>query len=391
MTAAALLGDTLLYSVLPVNAASLGLDALAVGLVLSLNRWVRLLTNPLAARLYERLPAGLLVLAALAIAVISTAAYALPTLIALLIAARLAWGLAWSLLRLGTLLSAIEGGTRPGSARIGRALGNTRAIYGLGYFGGALYAPFAVQAFGWELGVSGAAALTLLLGVGPALIVGGWRRNVEVDQGQEAAIRRSLVDPRFIGLFLCASIQYAVGAGIVPIGGGLRAAEIFSGGGAILATPVAATVIAGLFVLGQRVAQVGWTPFAGRLADRALGPTFAASALATAGAVLALVYTRDATVFVALGAVAFFSGITGTVSLELAIAHRTTAADRPRILGAYATWADAGAASGALAAGFIALAGTHVPFASAAVLTLATLAAAPTVAASPAAMRASAA
>ena len=55
VTAAALLGDTLLYSSLPVNATRLGLDAFAVGLILSVNRWVRLGTNPVAARFYERI------------------------------------------------------------------------------------------------------------------------------------------------------------------------------------------------------------------------------------------------------------------------------------------------------------------------------------------------
>jgi len=376
-----------------VNAARLGLDALAVGLALSLNRWIRLLTNPFAARLYERIPAGALVLAALGLAVLSTAAYALPFALVLFLAARLVWGLAWSLLRLGTLLSAIEGGRATAAvdrARIGRALGNTRAIYGLGYFGGALYAPFAVEALGWQSAVIGAALLTLLLGLGPAALVGGWRRHAEVDEREEAAVRRALLDRRFIGLFMVASSQYAVGAGIVPIGAGLRAAEIFAGGGSLLAFPAAATVIAGAFILGQRVAQVAWTPLAGRLADRALGPTFIASTLVSGASVVALVFAHDATAFVLLGAVAFFAGITATVGLELAIAHRTTAADRPRILGAYATWADAGAATGALGAGFLALAGTQVPFLSAVVLTAATLVAAPTVAASALVVRASA-
>jgi len=382
VTAAALLGDTLLYSALPVNAVRLGLGPLAVGLILSLNRWIRLFTNPVAARFYERIPAGMLILVALGLGVASTAAYALPAMLVLFLAARCVWGMSWSLLRLGTLLSAIEGsasvpvaeGQRP---RTGRALGNTRAIYGLGYLGGALYAPFAVESFGWERAALGAAVLTLLLGIGPALTVNDWRREVDVDEREEAAVRRSLVDPRFRALFLVASAQYAVGAGLVPVGGGLRVGEIFSGGGAILAIPVAATVIAGAFVLGQRVAQVGWTLVAGRFADRALAATFVGSTVVAATAMLALAYAHDATAFVVLGTVSFLSGITSTVALELAIAHRTSPADRPRILGAYTTWADGGAAAGALGAGtLVGLAGTQAPLLVAALLTAATLAAA---------------
>lgn len=385
MTAAALLGDTLLYSALPVNASRLGLDGLAVGLALSLNRWVRLLTNPFAARLFERFGAGRLVLVALGLAVASTALYALPAALALFLAARLLWGMAWSLLRLGALLSAIEGA----AGRAGRALGDMRAIYGLGYLGGAIYAPFAVESFGWAAAALGAAALTLALGVAPALTVAWWRRDVTAMERQEVAVRRSLVDRRFIGLFLVAAAQYAIYAGLIAVAGGLRAGDIFAEGGTVLAIPATATLVAGLFILSQRLSQVAWTPFAGRFADRALTATFVASTVIAVVALVALADTRDATVFVALGAVAFFAGITSVVALELAIAHRTTAADRPRILGAYNTWADAGAAAGALGAGSLALAGTQVPFVAGALLAAATLAWAPRISVRSGAVRAS--
>ncbi len=386
VTAAALLGDTFLYTVLPVSAARLGLDALAVGLALSLNRWVRLLTNPFAARLYARLPAGALILVALALGVISTAAYALPAMLLVFLAARLVWGMSWSLLRLGTLLSAIEGAmgphrasAGPGQARTGRALGDARGVYGLGYFGGALYAPFAVESFGWGAAAIGAAVLTLLLGIGPALTVGDWKREVAVDEREEEAVRRSAFDPRFLGLFLVAAVQYGVFSGVIAVGSGLRIADVFADRSAVLAVPVTATVIAGLFALAQRLAQVAWPPLAGRLADRSLPATFALATTVAAVATLALLGARDATIFVALGAVAYFSGITATVAVELAIAHRTTAADRPRILGAYNTWADGGAATGALAAGFLALPGTHLPFVAGAALVAATLVTVPAI------------
>src|SRR5713226_2228886 len=78
VVAASLIGDTLLYTALPVSASSLGISRPVVGLILSLNRWVRLLTNPLAARLYGRFAAGTLVFAAILLTAVSTAMYALP-------------------------------------------------------------------------------------------------------------------------------------------------------------------------------------------------------------------------------------------------------------------------------------------------------------------------
>jgi MFS family permease len=214
---------------------------------------------------------------------------------------------------------------------------------------------------------------------------------VDVDEREEEAVRRSLVDRRFIGLFLVACAQLAIYPGLIAVAGGLRVAELFPEGASVLAVPVAATGIAALYILTQRVSQVAWTPFAGRLADRALTLTYAASTAAAAAAMAGLAATRDATAFVVLGAVAFFAGITSTVALELAIAHRTTAADRPRILGAYNTWSDAGAASGALAAGWLALAGAHVPFVIAAALAAGTLFVAPRLAVRGAVVGASAA
>jgi MFS family permease len=369
VTAAALFGDTLLYTSLPVSAARLGLDALAVGLILSLNRWVRLLTNPVAARLFERVGAGALVLAGLALAVTSTAAYALPAALALFLAARLLWGMSWSLLRLGSLLGAIEG-TVGGT---GRALGDMRAVFGLGYLAGAIYAPLAIESVGWTAAVIGAAALTLLLGIVPALGVARWRREIDVNEREERAIWRTVWEPTYSTIFTIAFCQYAIYAGLLAVAGGLRIAELFPAGGAMLGVPVAATIVAGLFILSQRLSQVVWTPFAGRLADRALGATFVASSALAFAAILGLAAVADATAFVALGALAFFAGITSVVAVELAIAHRTTTADRARILGAYNTWADVGAASGALGGGAIALAGTHVPIGVAAALTLVTI------------------
>ncbi len=336
------------------SAARLGLDALAVGLALSLNRWVRILTNPIAARLYERFPAGALVAVALALAVLSTAAYALPGWLAVFLGARLVWGFSWSLLRLGSLLSAIEGGT----GRAGKALGEMRAVYGLGFVAGALYAPFAVESWGWEMACVVAAALTLGLGLPPVLLARRWRRGMEFPGAD--ADRVSIWHPRLAAVFAVAALQYSLYSGLLAVAGGLRVAELFPQGGALLAVLVPATIIAAAFVLTQRLSQVLWTPVAGRLADRALPATFVGATVAAVAAMSGLALVRDATAFVAFGALAFFAGITSIVAVELALAHRSTDADRPRVLATYNSWADIGAAAGALGGGAFALAGTDV-------------------------------
>jgi MFS family permease len=350
VVSASLLGDTFLYTVLPVQASSLGISRPTVGLILSLNRWVRLGTNPLAARLFERFPAGALVLVAIILTAVSTALYALPAMLFVFFAGRLLWGFCYSLLRLGSFLSALEDAT----AHAGRRIGNTRAVWGLGYFGGAIFAPFAIELWGWTTAIVVAAGLSLALGLGPALIASGWRRHITIDGGHVPA---SVWEPRLVALFAAATIQLALYAGLLVAAGGFRVDELFHGGAPVLNAVVPATFVAAAFALTQRIAQVAWTPIAGRWSDRSATAAFALSTLASLASVAALALPLDPVLFVVVGGSAFVNGLTATIAVELAAARRSREIDRPRILAALHTWQDAGAASGALAGGILATLG----------------------------------
>lgn len=368
VVSASLIGDTFLYTLLPVSAARLGVEPLLVGVILSANRWVRLATNPLAARLYERVPAGGLVLAAIVLGAISTAMYVDPTLVAVIVAARLLWGFCFSLLRLGAVLSAID----EAGARAGRLLGETRAIWGFGYLAGALYAPFAVEMFGWPAAIAGAAVLTIAAGIGPALLALPWRRAVRIDEGGGPA-PASVWEPRMLALFACGGANLVVATGIVVVAGGLRIGELYADGAPVLGLVLQATYIAGLFVLTQRVAQVVWQPLAGRLADRSLGRAYVAGALLGGLGVALLALPLEATAFVLAAALFNLSGLTSSLAAELAVARAASSADRPRVLAAFHTWQDGGAAVGALAGGALAMIGTAFALAVGAALMLITV------------------
>jgi MFS family permease len=356
VVAASLMGDTLLYTVLPVSAARLGISRPVVGVILSANRWVRLLTNPLAARLYERFPAGALVVVAVAIAALSTATYALPAWLAVFVLGRLLWGFSYSLLRLGSFLAAID----DAQGHAGRMIGNTRAIWGVGYLAGAVYAPFAIESIGWAGACLGAAAITVVGGLGPAWIVSGWRRGVRFVETEVAAA--SVWEPRRIALFVAASLELAIYAGVLVAAGGFRVDELFgpgvplgggfSGGEAPRIVP--ATFIAAAFALTQRIAQVVWTPIAGRLSDRSAHLAFGVSTAISCFSIALLALPLDPVLFVVVGGSAFVNGLTATIAVEYVVARRTSAHDRPRILAALHTWQDFGAAAGALGGGVLA-------------------------------------
>ena len=58
ITAACLLGDSMLYIVLPVHWDEMGLTSLwQVGIILAMNRIVRIPLNPLVSRLYQKISA----------------------------------------------------------------------------------------------------------------------------------------------------------------------------------------------------------------------------------------------------------------------------------------------------------------------------------------------
>ncbi|HEY6202831.1 MAG TPA: MFS transporter [Candidatus Limnocylindria bacterium] len=352
VVAASLLGDTLLYTVLPVSAASLGISRPMVGVILSLNRWVRLLTNPLAARLYERFPAGALVFVAIVLSAASTAMYAVPAALVVFLFGRLLWGFCYSLLRLGSFLAALE----DAASHAGRRIGNTRAVWGLGYFAGAVFAPFAIETIGWTGTCVVAAALTLVAGVGPAYLASGWRRHIRVPE--EGHIPASAWEPRLLALFVTATVQLGLYAGILVAAGGFRVDELFHDGAPVFAFVVPATFVAAAFALTQRIAQVVWTPIAGRWSDRSASWAFVTSTLVALISVALLALLRpDPVVFVVIGGFAFVNGLTTTIAVELVVSRRSRDHDRPRILAALHTWQDAGAAGGALLGGVLAAIG----------------------------------
>ncbi|CAG7653535.1 MFS transporter [Paenibacillus allorhizosphaerae] len=130
VTAVCLLGDSMLYIVLPVYWASFGLDALwQVGILLSINRFVRLPLNPFVGWLYGRLPKRTGFLLAVVLACLTTFAFAAGTGFWVLLAARALWGAAWSMLRIGGYLAVLEAS---GGGQRGRLLGSYNGIIGVG-------------------------------------------------------------------------------------------------------------------------------------------------------------------------------------------------------------------------------------------------------------------
>ena len=126
-TTAVIMGDSLMYIVLPVAAlefgvaGQLGLSAsFWIGVALSINRFIRLVSNAFAASVYQRFGVRWPFVASIAVGSLTTLAYGLGSGLALLLLARAAWGVSYSHMRLAAQLMAFGVGT---SAMRGRLMG----------------------------------------------------------------------------------------------------------------------------------------------------------------------------------------------------------------------------------------------------------------------------
>lgn len=121
-----MIGDTLLYAVLPLYHEDFGLSFVMVGVLLSLNRWIRLFANSGVAAIGERIGPHTLMVAAAVGSAVSTTLYGLTESSAVQIAARILWGISYASLNLATLAYAVSD-----RANAGKRVGTSRAAIGL--------------------------------------------------------------------------------------------------------------------------------------------------------------------------------------------------------------------------------------------------------------------
>jgi MFS family permease len=122
-------GDAVIYVVLPLYAAAFGCDALMVGVLLSVNRVVRILGYGWVGPLARTYGTNVLTAVACAAGALSTLAYGILSGFVLLFIARMLWGAAWGIVNL-TMTAYAYGDGKGAGVRIGLA----RAISSVGAF-----------------------------------------------------------------------------------------------------------------------------------------------------------------------------------------------------------------------------------------------------------------
>ncbi|MEC0211980.1 MFS transporter [Paenibacillus ehimensis] len=182
ITALCLMGDSMLYIVLPLHWKEAGLDSLVqVGLLLSVNRLVRLPLNPVVSRIYRHISLRQGMLAAVVLAILTTASYGFIHTFPLWVAARCVWGLAWSFLRLGAYYAILE---LCGNRNEGRLFGLYNGHYRLGslvgmLLGGTVAEVLGLRAVAWLLSAAAVCGVPFLL------------RGLRIDDAQKKSVRQA--------------------------------------------------------------------------------------------------------------------------------------------------------------------------------------------------------
>src|SRR5688572_1885352 len=127
--ALSMMGDMLIFTVLPTQHAALGISVVALGVLLSVHRFIRIGINPVVGMVCDRFGRRRPFLAGTALALVSTLGYLLADGFWPLLAARLVWGVSFSLL-LVSGYSIVLDVTSP--ADRGRAIGWYQSLIAVG-------------------------------------------------------------------------------------------------------------------------------------------------------------------------------------------------------------------------------------------------------------------
>lgn len=322
-------GDAFLYPFLPVNESAVGIPVVWIGVLLSINRFIRIFSNGFMTHLFARYGLRMVMICAVTLAIISTSGYAIATSVLEWVFFRICWGLAFSAMRIGTLAYALQ------SAQRGTALGVSRSLQEVGPMLALFFAPILLNVFSPRQIFISLAVLSL-----PGIYFALGLPRVE-DRTQKPRAGRFLRFPSVFNLITFLSPILIDGIVVIVLG----ILFIQHNEGISIET---ATGLAAVYLGYRRVCLVMLSPASGWVANKVgLEIVFRTSLVMVLIGLTVLTFG-----YVAAGAVIVFT----FYSVNAAIAPGQASKSQAHSLAAVAenaTWRDIGAAFGTLMGGFI--------------------------------------
>ena len=343
-----LMGDALIYVVLPVSAEVFGVSLVWVGILLSANRFVRIITYGAIAHATTTYGIRLATIVACIGGASSTVMYWMFDGGWALLFARLLWGMSFAALTLTTLAYAVADRRRAGTR-----VGLSRAIQQFG-------SVFALTAGAWLAGQFGAKAAFLYLGLA-SFIALPFALALPKEKAQPAQGKTQwLPRPHLLDLLFFA-VGFAVD-GVFAMTITLILADLVS---------LEAAILGGGIVLSlRRVGDAVFAPIGGWLGDRlgsekSLFASTALTALGLAAIALGHVYIGAGAIIIGRAAIAALGPAT--------VAVRNSADQVMHRMAVMMTWRDFGAALGPLLSGFF-LGAISIPIIYSALVAILTIA-----------------
>lgn len=348
-----ILGDSFLYGLLPLEAKNLGIALPLVGILLSANRLVRLVSNTWASAIFERLGPRTPFVFAAVLSLVTTTMYGAGWGFFVFLLARLGWGVAWSALRQGGYQAVW---TADESFR-GRLMGLLWGLIRLGSAFSVVAGGYLRDRFGYQVGilvVAGTTAMAIPVALsirwprdadvtlrqppsnGRGSSLAGWRAALKTSLGRQL-LAAGFMDRMFDGVVISTTSLFLASR--------FGTSELFSGLGIRVGT------VAGLLLALRWLSDLIFGPAIGALSDR-LGRLRTLVLLACTLVVAVVGVVRLSELWLVFCLAIMFVSSTGLNITLGAVANRVALqAERPHIfVGVFTTASDAGSALGPLLA-----------------------------------------
>ncbi|PYI56413.1 MFS transporter [Paenibacillus flagellatus] len=349
VTALCLLGDSMLYVVLPIFWREAGLTALwQVGVLLSVNRFVRLPLNPLIGWLYNRMPLRAGLIAAVFLGALTTAGYGLCRGFAAWLVLRAVWGVAWSLLRMGGYLTVIA---YSDDSNRGHWMGAFNGIYRIGSLAGMLLGGLLVPVLGLPpVAIAfGAVALASLPAIAVFMPKGDAERRPAASAASLAALRenawhRSSAVRKAVATGLAIAMLQSVPTATLS----LVIEANYAGGLVLLGYALGGTALAGVLQAVRWTCEPLLAARFGRLSDGPRGrlPLFAGSLVAAAVGFALMPWPLPPAAWLAAVLVVMVSGTAVTTLMDAVASDAARTSSVVAVMTAYSVATDLGSAIG---------------------------------------------
>lgn len=348
IVACSLLGDSFLYVGLPLSYKTLGLNLVSVGILLSVNRIIRFISNSLASYTYNRYGVRTPLTIAIIIGTLVNLSYSLISGFLSFLTARVLWGVAWSFLRIpGYLFISMA----PSEQR-GKIMGIYQSISVVGSLFGTIVGGFLLDFIGFR-------SAALLLGCGssigiPLTIL---LRNIPLSYKSEEEpsidIKLMFRDLKMIGIGLGTSMNNLLIGSLLTSTLSLHLLENYGKESiTLIGISLGIASLSSLLVAVRRISRVFISPFIGTLSDL-VGRYKIVLTLFVLGSVsmMSLGLAVDLKLVVIAVLLAFISSTALGVVLATEVSD-LAAQDKNRfhIINSYINWVDVGSALGPLIA-----------------------------------------